>query len=140
MRTINQKVEDFRRFIYRVENFLNDDAELLHTDTLKYYLQTLEKSIEPIRNEKLTDDEEIMLFQSRLSFCQQLLNTRIKSAPVTTAKISRTADLKARQLLLRGSAQRESRQREELLQSKPKQEKQLTLRQRRLLLLGRFFL
>jgi len=135
MRVIHQKVEDFRRFIYRVENFLNDDAELLHTDTLKYYLQTLEKSIEPIQNEKLTDDEEIMLFQSRLSFCQQLLNTRIKSAPVTTAKISRTADLKARQLLLRGSAQRESRQREELLQSKPKQEKQLTLRQRRLLLL-----
>ena len=85
---------------------------------MKYYLQTLEKSIEPIRNEKLTDDEEIMLFQSRLSFCQaglkrkffikpdvifikpskQLLNTRIKSAPVTTAKISRTADLKARQV------------------------------------------
>jgi len=35
-----------------------------------------------------------VLFKPR----KQLLNTRIKSAPVTTAKISRTADLKARQV------------------------------------------
>lgn len=41
------------------------------------------------------------------------------------------------QLLLRGSAQRESRQREELLKSKKQknEEQHLTLRQRRLLLL-----
>jgi len=52
-------------------------------------------------------------------------------------KISRVSDLEARQLLLRGHAQREARQRESLLTKKPPkiQDKQLTLRQRRILLL-----
>ena len=45
-------------------------------------------------------------------------------------------------MLLRGSAQRESRQRDELLETnknKKREEKHLTLRQRRLLLLGNVF-
>lgn len=67
-----------------------------------------------------------------------MLNNKINSAPINVGPISRTADLKARQLLLRGSAQRESRQRDELLETnknKKREEKHLTLRQRRLLLL-----
>lgn len=137
MQLIVKEVEDLRRFLYRTEYFIRNDSENLHADTLKYYLATLYKQLENIKSGKLAENDELLSFQSRLSSCEQYLNSKIEHMSVCPSKISRTADLESRQLLLRGSAQRESRQREELLKSKKQknEEQHLTLRQRRLLLL-----
>jgi len=142
MRKIVKEVEDLRRFLYRTEYFIRNDSENIHPDTLKYYLKSLTERLNFIRSEKLAGNEEVVAFQTRISSCQQCLDMKVeKRLSACPSKISRTADLESRQLLLRGSAQRETEQRAQLLDSSkiskiPKnQEKHLTLRQRRLLLL-----
>lgn len=138
MKLIVKEVEDFQRFLHRTEYFIRNGNENLHPDTLRFYLDSLGKMLQWIKTGKLVDAEEIRLMQSRLSSCEQYLNT-VETTNPTPSKISRTADLESRQLLLRGSAQRESRQRDQLLKVQPKkqknQEQHLTVRQRRLLLL-----
>jgi len=140
MRTIVKEVEDLKRFLHRTEYFIRNGCENLHPDTLKYYIKALKVRLDKIECGKVLESDEVYLFRTRITSCEQYLNVRVESSPkALSSKISRTADLESRELLLRGSAQRESRQREDLLRSKAQksknQEQHLTLRQRRLLLL-----
>ena len=42
--------------------------------------------------------EELLLFQNRLRYCQQLMRNKHDETALAATKISRTADLKARQV------------------------------------------
>ena len=46
----------------------------------------------------MSEDEEVLLFQNRIRFCQQLLRNKLDQAGHSPTKISRSADLKARQV------------------------------------------
>ena len=61
-------------------------------------MTSLEKQLEPIKSENLSEDEEVLLFQNRIRFCHQLLRNKLDQAGHSPTKISRSADLKARQV------------------------------------------
>jgi len=92
--------------------------------------------LENIKKLELITSDECLSYNMRIVACEQYLKSKTDEGD-SLMKISRVSDLEARQLLLRGHAQREARQRESLLTKKPPkiQDKQLTLRQRRILLL-----
>ncbi|CAG5113012.1 Oidioi.mRNA.OKI2018_I69.chr2.g7163.t1.cds [Oikopleura dioica] len=131
-----REVINLKRFLHRTEHFVKTNVSYIHPDTLRFYLKSLRERLENIKKLELVTSDECVSYNMRIVACEQYLKSKTDEGD-SLMKISRVSDLEARQLLLRGHAQREARQRESLLTKKPPkiQDKQLTLRQRRILLL-----
>ena len=85
--------------VARTEYFIRNGCENLHPDTLKYYIKALKVRLDKIESGKVLESEEVYLFRTRITSCEQYLNVRVESSPkALSSKISRTADLESREV------------------------------------------